>query len=181
MNERGCLPDVATYNSLIKHLCKIRRMEKVYELLNEMDQKDCPPNTITYSFILKVMKNPEEVSNLLWRMEKTGCKLDGDIYNLILNLYMGWKYQTGIQSVWDEMEKNGLGPDQRSYTIMVHGLYSQGRLDEALEYYSKMRSKGMMPEPRTRLLVKAIHLKREENSKAEDHPSVSAERRRSTR
>ena len=113
-------------------------------------------------------------------MEKTGCKLVGDIYNLTLKLYVGWKYQTGIQSVWEEMEKIGFGPDQRSYTIMVHGLYSQGKLDEALEFYSKMRSKGMIPEPRTRLLVKAIHLKREANGIAAHHPSVSVEKRRST-
>jgi len=113
-------------------------------------------------------------------MEKTGCKLDGDIYNLMLKLYMGWKYRMGIQSVWKETEKNGFGPDQRSYTIMVHGLYSQGKLDEALEFYSKVRSKGMVPEPRTRLLVKAIHLKREENGIAAHHPSVSVEKKRST-
>ena len=49
MNVRGCLPDVVTYNSLIKHLCKIRRMEKVHELLREMDQKNCLPNTITFT------------------------------------------------------------------------------------------------------------------------------------
>lgn len=162
MNKGDCLPDVATYNSLIKHLCKIKRMEKVYELLNEMDQKNCPPNTRTFSYILKTAKTPEEVSDLLQRMERTGCKLDSDMCNLILNLYMGWKYQKGIQSVWTEMERNGLGPDQRSYTIMVHGFYGQGKLDEALDYYNKMRLKGMVPEPWTRLLVKAIHLKRED-------------------
>lgn len=164
MNERGCIPDVATYNSLIKHLCKIKRMNKVYELLDEMDEKNCPPNTRTFCYILKTAKTPEEVSDLLRRMERTGCKLDSDVCNLILNLYMGLKYQKGIQSVWSEMEKNGLGPDQRSYTIMVHGLYGQGKLDESLDYYNKMRSKGMVPEPRTRLLVKAIHLKREQIS-----------------
>lgn len=171
MNERGCLPDVATYNSLIKHLCKIKRMEKVYELLNEMDMKNCPPNTRTYSYILKTAKKPEEVDDLLRRMERTGCTLDGDICNLILNLYVSWKYQKGIQYVLAEMEKNGLGPDQRSYTIMVHGLYSQGKIDEALEYFSTMMSKGMVPEPRTRLLVKAIHLKRDEVCRAAYHPS----------
>ncbi|KAF3778943.1 putative pentatricopeptide repeat-containing protein [Nymphaea thermarum] len=37
MNERGCMADVATYNSLIKHFCKIRRMEKAFELLDEME------------------------------------------------------------------------------------------------------------------------------------------------
>ncbi|XP_008783216.2 putative pentatricopeptide repeat-containing protein At3g15200 [Phoenix dactylifera] len=164
MGEPGCLPDVATYNSLIKHLCKIRRMEKVYELLDEMEQKGCLPNTRTYSYILKMTKKPEEVTDLLYRMERTGCKIDGDTYNLILNLYVQWKYQSGIRYLWAEMERSGLGPDQRSYTIMIHGLHRQGKLDEALQFYSKMRSKGMIPEPRTRILIKAIFLKREKGS-----------------
>ncbi|XP_072960825.1 putative pentatricopeptide repeat-containing protein At3g15200 [Typha angustifolia] len=164
MNERGCLPDVATYNSLIKHLCKIKRMEKVYELLDEMEEKGCSPNTRTYSYILKVMKRPDDVGHLLQRMERTGCKIDSDTYNLILNLYVEWKYHKGIEFVWAEMERSGLGPDQRSYTIIIHGLHAQGKLYEALQYYNKMKSKGMIPEPRTKILVKAIHLRREERS-----------------
>uniref|UniRef100_A0A2N9FRW3 Pentacotripeptide-repeat region of PRORP domain-containing protein n=1 Tax=Fagus sylvatica TaxID=28930 RepID=A0A2N9FRW3_FAGSY len=63
MKQQGCPPDVATYNSLIKHLCKIQRMEKVYELLDEMEQKkgSCLPNAITYHYLLKSLKKPEEV------------------------------------------------------------------------------------------------------------------------
>lgn len=173
MDEPGCHPDVATYNSLIKHLCKIRRMEKVYELLDEMEQKGCLPNTRTYSYILKTTKKSEEVTDLLYRMVRTGCKIDGDTYNLILNLYMQWKYQRGIQSVWAEMERSGLGPDQRSYTIMIHGLHKQGKLDEAFQYYSKMRSKGMIPEQRTRIIIKAIFLKRgKESNTSHDSSSI---------
>ncbi|XP_020589318.1 putative pentatricopeptide repeat-containing protein At3g15200 isoform X2 [Phalaenopsis equestris] len=159
MNEPGCLPDVATYNSLIKHLCKIRRMEKVFELLDEMEKRGCLPNARTYSYILKTTRKPEEVTELLHKMERSGCKINGDTYNLVLNLYSRWNYQEGVHSVWAEMEKKGVGPDQRSYTIMVHGLYNSGNFDQALQYFSKMSSKGMIVEPRTKLLVEAIHLK----------------------
>ncbi|XP_074568687.1 putative pentatricopeptide repeat-containing protein At3g15200 [Curcuma longa] len=161
MNDRGCLPDVSTYNSLIKHLCKINRMQKVHELLNEMEEKGCNPNARTYSYILKTAEQPEEVTALLQRMERTGCKLDSDTYNLLLNLYMQWKHQKGSGSIWADMKKSGLGPDQRSYTIMVHQLHNQGKLEEALQFYKEMRAKGMIPEPRTKLLIKAIRLQRE--------------------
>jgi len=92
------------------------------------------------------------------RMKQGGCKLDSDTYNLILNLYINWN---GVQKVWDEMERSGYGPDQRSFTIMVHGLHSQGKLDEALQYYTTMKSRGMIPEPRTKILVKAIYMKKD--------------------
>ncbi|XP_071697967.1 putative pentatricopeptide repeat-containing protein At3g15200 [Rutidosis leptorrhynchoides] len=171
MNERDCSPNVATYNSLIKHLCKIRRMEKVNELLNEMIQKggDCLPNARTYGYLLNVAKNRDEVDIILKSMAKSGCLMMADSYNLLLRLFMGWDDEEKVKSTWLEMEKNGLGPDQRSYTIMVHGLYDKGRFEEALSYYNKMISKGMVSEPKTKLLVDAINIKLSNKDHKSDH------------
>ncbi|KAB1216578.1 hypothetical protein CJ030_MR4G002182 [Morella rubra] len=161
MKERGCPPNAATYNSLIKHLCKIRRTEKVYELLDEMEQKkgSCLPNDKTCSYLLKSLKKPEEVPELLKRLERNGCEITCDTYNLILKLYMQWDHQEKVRYTWEEMEKNGFGHDRRSYTIMIHGFYDKGRKQEALRYFSEMTSKGMMPEPRTKILVKGVNVK----------------------
>ncbi|KAJ4950839.1 hypothetical protein NE237_027671 [Protea cynaroides] len=145
MNERGCHRDVVTYNTLIKCLCNIRRMEKVYELLDEMEQDkgNCTPNDRTFSYLLKSLKEPKEVPCLLERMERNGCKITGDTYNLILRLFVGWNQQEEARNIWLEMERDGVGPDQRSYTIMIHGLQSNGRLEEALHYFTEMTSKGL--------------------------------------
>ncbi|XP_068668870.1 putative pentatricopeptide repeat-containing protein At3g15200 [Aristolochia californica] len=161
MNEKGCEPDTATYNSLIKHICKIRRMDEAYKLLDEMEQKGCDPNARTYNYFLKSLEEPDEVPLLLKRMEKSNCRITSDTYNLILKLFIQWGYFEGVQSIWNEMEKTGLGTDQRSYTLMVHGLYNKGSMDKAIFYFTEMISKGMIPEPRTKLLVKAIEMKRE--------------------
>ncbi|XP_057435013.1 putative pentatricopeptide repeat-containing protein At3g15200 [Lotus japonicus] len=155
MKERGCEPNVATYNSLIKHLCKIRRMEKVYELVEDMERKkgSCMPNAVTYSCLLNSLKGPEEVPGVLERMERNGCSLSDDIYNLVLRLYMKWDNQDGLRKTWDEMERNGCGPDRRSYTIMIHGHYENGKMKDAMRYFREMTSKGMVAEPRTEKLV----------------------------
>lgn len=161
MNERDCLPDVATYNSLIKHLCKIKRMEKVSELLDEMEMKgeEVLPNARTYGYMLNSAKKPEEVYCILERMERSGCKLDGDTYNLLLRLFVEWGNQERVQSVWHDMERSGMGPDKRSYTIMIHGLFEMGKVKEAMQYFEEMTSKGVMPEPRTKLLVDAMNIR----------------------
>ncbi|KAI3675010.1 hypothetical protein L1987_84591 [Smallanthus sonchifolius] len=134
MNEKDCFPDAATYNCLIKHLCKIRRMEKVNELLDEMTRKggDCSPNARTYGYLLNSAKTSDEVMEILNRMETNDCKMMGDTYNLMLRLFIGWGDEKRVEWSWAEMERNGLGPDQRSYTVMVHGLYEKGRLEEAM-------------------------------------------------
>ncbi|KAM0893810.1 hypothetical protein ACQ4PT_024882 [Festuca glaucescens] len=146
MNGRGCQADVATYNTLVKHFSKIRRTEKVYEILDDMEKKGCSPNNMTYTYILKTTEKPGDVVNLIQRKEESGCKLDSDTYILILNLYVSMKYEKGVQHIWEEMEINGSGPDQRSFTIMVHGLHSQGKLDQALQYYTTMKSRGLNPQ-----------------------------------
>ncbi|KAI3509820.1 hypothetical protein L1887_25343 [Cichorium endivia] len=170
MNERDCSPNVTTYNSLIKHLCKIRRMDKVNELLTEMKEKggECAPNDRTYGYLLNVAKSVEEVVGIKEGMERSGVKMMGDGYNLMLRLFMGWGDEERVKSTWREMERCGVGPDQRSYTVMVHGLYDKGRLEDALVYYNKMVSKGMVLEPRTKLLVQAINIKLKEG----DYKSV---------
>ncbi|KAL2496378.1 putative pentatricopeptide repeat-containing protein [Forsythia ovata] len=164
MNEMDCSPNVATYNSLIKHLCKIRRLEKVHELFDEMEDRggDCLPNALTYGYLLKNAKKPEEVDKILERMVKSGCGLLGDTYNLILRLFMDWGDEKRVKDTWNDMERSGLGPDQRSYTIMVHGLYDKGRIEDALSYFTDMVSKGMVAEPRTKLLVDAMNTKLKE-------------------
>lgn len=164
MNERGVPPNVATYNSVIKFMCKIQRMEKVYELVSEMEWKKgtCLPNSVTYSYLLGSLKEPGEVPGVLERMERNGCSMNDDVYNLVLRLYMEWDDQDGVRKTWEEMESNGLGPDRRSYTIMVHGHYEKGRLKDALRYFREMTSKGMVPEHRTEKLLNSVNIQLKE-------------------
>ncbi|XP_073302790.1 putative pentatricopeptide repeat-containing protein At3g15200 isoform X1 [Primulina huaijiensis] len=167
MSLKGCTPNASTYNTLIKHLCKIQRMEKVHELLNEMEAmgESCLPNALTYNYLISSAKTPEEVDKILEMMEKNGCKLLADTYNLILRLFMKWGNEARAKKIWDEMENSGTGPDNRSYTIMIHGLYYNGRIRNALKYFNEMMLKGMVPEPRTKLLVDDINFKLKEIDK----------------
>ncbi|XP_028793090.1 putative pentatricopeptide repeat-containing protein At3g15200 [Neltuma alba] len=167
MNKRGCLTNVATYNCLIKYMCKIGRQEKVDELVNEMLQRkgSCMPNAVTYSYLLTSVKGPEEIPMLLEMMERNGCTMNDDIYNLVLRLYMGWDSEVGVRKTWEGMEKHGWGPDRRSYTIMIHGHYGKGRTKEALRYFREMTLKGMVPEPRTEKLLNTMNLDEAQNKK----------------
>jgi len=162
MNERGCLPNVATYNSLIKHVCNNRRMDKAYELLDEMERKGCAPNVRTYHYFLKVAKNSEEALKIFQRMMRSGCMPTCDTYNLLLRLFIYWNDMERVLRLWDDLERKGMGPDQRSYTVMIHGLYDKGKFEEAYKYYNEMTEKGLLLEPRTKILVKAMEIKAEE-------------------
>ncbi|XP_078437742.1 putative pentatricopeptide repeat-containing protein At3g15200 [Wolffia australiana] len=158
MDGRGLLPDAATYNTLVKHLCGIGRLEEAESLVVEMQRRGCVPSARTFGYFLKAAKSGSEAAAVVSRMKRARCELDGDTWNQILNLYVRWDDQSGVAEVWSEMEKRGLGPDQRSYTVLIHGLHGRGRLEEASRAYVEMKSKGMIPEPRTNLLMRAIEL-----------------------
>ncbi|KAG5032549.1 hypothetical protein JHK85_016531 [Glycine max] len=155
MSERGCEPNVATYKSLIKYICKIQQMEKVYELVDEMEKKkgSCLPKVVTYCYLLKSLKEPGEICRVLERMERNGCGMNDDVYNMVLRLYMKWDDGDGVRKTWKEMERNGWGPDRRSYTIMILENFEKGRVKDAVCYLEEMISKGMVLEPRTKKLV----------------------------
>ncbi|BBH01751.1 Tetratricopeptide repeat-like superfamily protein [Prunus dulcis] len=170
MWDQGCNPNVVTCSCMIDALCFKKRIPQalevfqemnVYELLDEMEQKggSCLPNEVTFNCLLKSLKKPEEVPGLLERMEKSRCKMTSDTYNLLLKLYMEWDCEERLRYTWEEMERNGLGPDQRSYTIMIHGFHDKGRIKDFLRYFREMTSKGMIPEPRTEILVNSMNIK----------------------
>ncbi|KAG9147701.1 hypothetical protein Leryth_014872 [Lithospermum erythrorhizon] len=167
MKEKGDELNVVTYNTLIQHLCKIERMDKVAEVLDEMKEqgKECMPNTRTYSFLLSVAKDPKEVYDILDTMENSGCKMVTDTYNLLLRLFLNWGFDDKLASTWYEMEKSGVGPDERSYAIMIHGFHYKGKIEDALSYYHEMTLKGMIPEPQTKSLFDDMNDKLKQRNK----------------
>ncbi|KAF8047655.1 hypothetical protein N665_2895s0003 [Sinapis alba] len=168
MSERGCSPNVATYNSLLKHLCKLRRTEKVWEVVEEMEHRGgtCLPNDVTFGYLLKYSQKPEDVEAVLERMAKNMCEMTSDLYNLVFRLYVQWGDEEKAREIWSEMERSGLGPDQRTYTVRVHGLHTKGKIGEALSCYREMMSRGMVPEPKTEILLNQVMAKpKEEDNK----------------
>ncbi|KAK4767838.1 hypothetical protein SAY87_002979 [Trapa incisa] len=169
MKEKGCAPNSATYNSLIKHMCNIGRMGIVNELASEMESKggSCSTNALTYSYLFNSLQRADGVPEVMQRMQRNGCEMNGDLFNLVLRLYMGWGHKEGVMSTWVEMQRRGLGHDRRSYTIMIHGLYHIGRMEDALMYYEEMVSKGMCTEPRTEILINDIKGKMKKQTEGE--------------
>eukprot|EP00252_Welwitschia_mirabilis_P017737 TRINITY_DN39322_c0_g1_i1.p1 TRINITY_DN39322_c0_g1~~TRINITY_DN39322_c0_g1_i1.p1 ORF type:complete len:253 (-),score=44.33 TRINITY_DN39322_c0_g1_i1:37-735(-) len=91
-------------------------------------------------------------------MSDSGCMPSSDTYNLLLKAFTAWGEWEKVQELWHEMQKKGMGPDDRSYTVMIHGLYEAGKLQEAYSYYNEMTEKGFSIQPRTKILVKSIEI-----------------------
>jgi pentatricopeptide repeat protein len=50
--ERGYQPNLHTYTTIIKGLCKIGKTPAAVGLLKKMDNAGCQPNGVTYSTLI---------------------------------------------------------------------------------------------------------------------------------
>ncbi|GKU86354.1 hypothetical protein SLE2022_246480 [Rubroshorea leprosula] len=60
MEEKGCPPNVVSFNTLISYFSQINETAKVVELLQKMAKKELFLDTITCSVILELLKLGDE-------------------------------------------------------------------------------------------------------------------------
>ncbi|XP_065854783.1 pentatricopeptide repeat-containing protein At5g15010, mitochondrial [Euphorbia lathyris] len=153
MEEKGIIPNTVTYNSLIKPLCKARKIDEARAGFDEMLQRGCVPTIRTYHAFLRVLRTGEEVFALLEKMRNTGCQPVNDTYIMLIRKFCRWRQFDNVFKIWNAMSESGVGPDRSSYIVLIHGLFLNGNLDAAYEYYVDMKRKGFLPEPKIDELI----------------------------
>ncbi|KAL0728075.1 hypothetical protein Bca4012_024168 [Brassica carinata] len=143
--EKGMAPNVVTYNSLIKPLCKAKKTEEAKRVFDEMMERGILPTIRTYHAFMRILRTGEEVFELLAKMRKMGCEPTVDTYIMLIRKFCRWRDFDNVSLFWDEMKEKGVGPDLSSYIVMIHGLFLNGKVDEAHGYYKEMKEKGLRP------------------------------------
>ncbi|KAF8083226.1 hypothetical protein N665_0787s0008 [Sinapis alba] len=143
--EKGMEPNVVTYNSLIKPLCKAKKTEEAKRVFDEMLEKGILPTIRTYHAFMRILRTGEEVFELLAKMRKMGCEPTVDTYIMLIRKFCRWRDFDNVTLLWDEMKEKGVGPDLSSYIVMIHGMFLNGKVDEAHGYYKEMKEKGLRP------------------------------------
>ncbi|XP_022855800.1 pentatricopeptide repeat-containing protein At5g15010, mitochondrial [Olea europaea var. sylvestris] len=154
MEEKGINPDTITYNSLIKPLCKARLFDEAKEVFNELIERGLSPSTRTYHAFFRILRTGEEVFQLLDRMHME-CHPSHDTYIMLIRKFCRWRQLDNVIKLWTEMSKNGLDPDRSSYIVLIHGLFLNGKLEEAYKYYLEMKEKHLLTEPKIDEMLQA--------------------------
>lgn len=148
MEEKGFAPNIVTFNSLIKPLCKARKIDEARLVFDEIFKRGLSPTIRTYHAFLRIIRNGEEVFELLENMRKMGCQPTNDTYIMLIRKFSRWRQFDNVFKLWNEMTEKGVGPDRSSYIVLIHGLFLNGKLDEANKYYMEMKEKQLLPEPK---------------------------------
>lgn len=143
--SKGGVVDVVAYNTLIKGYCRISKMKLGLRLLKEMERKGCLPNADTYNILISGFCESGMLDSAL------------DMFNEMKTVGISWNfvtYDTVIKGLWSsgrmedgfrilelmEESKGGSGGRISPYNSVLYGLYKENRLDEALEFLSKLQN-----------------------------------------
>nr|XP_048333531.1 pentatricopeptide repeat-containing protein At5g15010, mitochondrial [Ziziphus jujuba var. spinosa] len=155
MEEKGIAPNVVTYNSVITPLCKARKVDEARDVFDEMLQRGLCPTVQTYHAFFRNFRTGEEVFMFLEKMKNMGCLPSVDTYKMLIRKFCRWRQLDNVSKLWREMSGCGVNPDRSSYIVLIHGLFLNGKLDEAYKYYIEMKAKHFLPEPRTEEMLLA--------------------------
>nr|CAD1825705.1 unnamed protein product [Ananas comosus var. bracteatus] len=149
--RRRVPPNAATYNTILKLLCKEGRFREAYSFVSRMKKHGCEPNALTYHCFFQYLNRPQEVLALFERMLERGCRPRTDTYVMLIKRFGRWGFLRPVFVVWKKMEEHGCSPDAFAYNALIDALLQRGMVEMARKYDEEMLAKGLSPKPRKEL------------------------------
>ncbi|XP_020577417.1 pentatricopeptide repeat-containing protein At1g61870, mitochondrial [Phalaenopsis equestris] len=144
MKRHDCNPGLSTYNVRILGLTKLGKSAQAKELFGEMVKKKVKPSWVTYSHLIVGFckeGNLEEASRLYKSMRSNGCVAESWVYFALMNhLCKGGDFGAALGVCKDTMVRNWV-PCFASMKMLVNGLASSSKVDEAKDLIEKVKEK----------------------------------------
>ncbi|XP_057491134.1 pentatricopeptide repeat-containing protein At2g17525, mitochondrial [Actinidia eriantha] len=143
VESKGGSVDVVAYNILIKGFCRTGKTKIAFCYLKEMENKGCLPNVDTYNALISGFCEAgmlDSALDMFREMKTAGISWNFVTYDtLIGGLCSGGRTKDGFK-ILELMEesKGGSGGRISPYNSVVYGLYKENRMDEAVEFLTKM-------------------------------------------
>ncbi|XP_022750054.1 pentatricopeptide repeat-containing protein At2g16880-like isoform X2 [Durio zibethinus] len=147
-------PDVSSYTTLIRGLCKVGMVESAKKVFDEMS---CKPNLLTFNTMINgfCKKGDLESATLLFykMMAEMDCLPDTVTYTTLIDGYCKkGKFEEAMKYM-DKMVKGGCFPSVLTYNAIIYSLCLRGEVDEAKKMMSKMRLNGVKDNTATHLSI----------------------------
>ncbi|XP_031393786.1 pentatricopeptide repeat-containing protein At1g61870, mitochondrial [Punica granatum] len=134
----------STYNVRIQSLCKLKKSDDAKELLDMMLLRGKLPNCVTYKHLIHGFCKEgklEEGKKLFKDMKRRGIGPDSDCYfTLVYYLCEGKDFEAALGICKESMEK-GWFPNLSTMKLLVNGLASIDKVEEAKEIVRQVKEK----------------------------------------
>ena len=143
LEENDIEPDLITYSTLIKGMCKAGSMHKAIKLYDEMKSKRLELDEVFFNSLLdgfvKCNYNVKESDRIIDDMIKLKIKFSNYTYSILIKLYTKNKMLEKALGILDEMKKNGIVPGLVVYTCLLQVCIKRKMIIRALELFEEMR------------------------------------------
>jgi len=161
MEKQGIEPNVITYSTVLKGYCAEHKLEKAFEVLEDMKRsKKFLPDEITYNSLLDGCARHglfDRGMSVLADMEESGVVPSNFTLSVLVKLAnRSRKPDRAFQLLKDLTQKYHLRPNSHVYSNLVHACTVHGELRRGMEVLEQMLGEHVKPDSRTyMLLIKA--------------------------
>ncbi|XP_071713833.1 pentatricopeptide repeat-containing protein At3g18110, chloroplastic-like [Rutidosis leptorrhynchoides] len=147
MHERGCEPDLVSFNTLINARFRSTKMEPnmALDLLNEVKRSGIQPDIITYNTLLSACSrdsNLDEAVKVYKDMEANKCQPDLWTYNAMLSIYGRCGLVNEAESLFFDIKSKGFDPDAVTYNSLLYAFAKEGNVDKVEDLCDEMVKLG---------------------------------------
>ncbi|GMH28176.1 hypothetical protein Nepgr_030019 [Nepenthes gracilis] len=147
MRQRGCEPDLVSFNTLINARLKSSPMEPnlAIDLLNEVRRSGIRPDIITYNTLISACSresNLQEAINVYCDMEVHKCQPDLWTYNSMISVFGSCGLASKAEVLLRELESKGFIPDAVTYNSLLHAFAREGNAEKVEVICKEMVKRG---------------------------------------
>lgn len=153
-------PTSVEYEELVKILIRHRKYESMWNHIQQMQKQNLILSSDAVSFMIEEYGKhglSDQAVEVFNKCTGFGCKQTVGVYNSLLFALVEVKMFHGAYALIRRMMRKGVEPDKRTYTILVNGWCSAGKMQEAQDFLEEMSKKGFNPPVRGRdLLIEGL-------------------------
>jgi pentatricopeptide repeat protein len=129
-------PDEVLYNILLDGCAKAQRPDDAMKLLDDMRKNGVPPSNFTLSMLVKLMGRCRRVQQAFTLLEDISreyhLKINIQVYTCLIQACFNNRRPKQAVALHEKIIREGLFPDEMTYTALVKGCLVAGLVDEAI-------------------------------------------------
>lgn len=158
MAQQGIQPNVITYSTVIKGYCQEYRLDKAFELMEEMKRtSEYRPDEITYNTLLDGCARQglyDRGLSVLQDMQDAGVKPSNFTLSVVVKLAnRGHRLSQAFELCQQMTQKYGLRLNTHVYNNLMQACIAHSELKRAMEVFSQMIRDRAYPDLRTYTLL----------------------------
>ncbi|KAJ8534861.1 hypothetical protein K7X08_016589 [Anisodus acutangulus] len=143
------VPNLDTYNVVIKGFCESGSSSSVYSILDEMSRKNVKPNAETFGNCITGFykeEKYEDVGKILEMMKEYNMAPGISTYNIRIQSLCKLKKSGEAKALLDGILSRGLKANHVTYGHLILGFCREGDFEEAKNMFNKMVNSGLKPD-----------------------------------